>query len=270
VERVTRLSVSRLNMYFRCGMQFYYLVVKDRPVPPGWALVVGGSVHEAPHGNLKHKLAFQEFMPLDQVETAARDALAQRWDKEGVRLESEEHKKMGEKAARAEAIDTSVRLVRLHYRELAPTLRPTRVEHKWWLDVAGTDCTLTGIIDVQEALASLRELKTSKRSPTQADADDSLQLSLYALAIWKLDGALPERVWIDSLVHTKQEKLVQLQSARRPEDFGHLTNRIAAAFDAINKGVFVPAPVDAWCCSERFCGWWGMCPYARRPMSVSV
>jgi len=264
-----KLSVSRLNMFFRCGMQYYFREVQNISVPPAWAMVVGSSVNDAADRNLENKIARHELLPLDEVEAAARDSLVKRWRREGVVLDGE-YKEMGPRAARAAAIDVSVRLARLHHREVAPALEPTHVQRYWRLDVAGADLTLSGIIDVQEGAASVRDLKTSKKSPPVTEADDSLQLSLYALAVQTIDGALPQRVCLDYLIHTKEEKLVQLQSKRRAEDFGHLLNRIAAARDAIRKGVFVPAPVDSWCCSERFCGWWARCPYARRPMTVSM
>jgi CRISPR/Cas system-associated exonuclease Cas4 (RecB family) len=264
-----KLSVSALNMFFRCGMQYYFRHVCGISIPPGWSLVVGGSVHKAAQQDLNSKLHYQVLLPLAEIEAAARDAVLKRWGEEGVLLDGE-YKAMGEKAAQAEGIDTSVRLARLYHLAVAPQLQPTRVERYWRLDVAGADLTLTGIIDVQEGTATARELKTAKKAPPPSEADDSLQLSLYALVIEKIDGVLPERVWMDYLVHTKVEQVIQLESRRVPEDFGHLLNRIAAARDAIIKGVFTPAPMDAWCCSKKYCGWWARCPYARRPMSVSV
>jgi hypothetical protein len=68
----------------------------------------------------------------------------------------------------------------------------------------------------------------------------------------------------------KEMKLVTLESKRTAEDLPHLARRIQSAVQVMESGLFTPAPVDAWWCSKRFCGYWNICPYAARPVSVGA
>jgi len=262
-----RLSATSLQMLFRCGVQYAFRYIKGIVKPPGWALIVGKSVDEAVTRNLAEKIAKGTLLPKDAVLDIARDAVDHNWT-DDVRLEPDQEAAWSKLQAKAEAIDTSVMLAGLHHEKAAPRIEPTHVQRKWELDVEGADLTLSGVIDIQEGARAIRDTKTSKKSPQPTDAHTSVQLSMYAMAVWKEDGELPKEVALDYLVHTKEPKLVQIVSSRSPQDFDHLVQRIAAASEAIRRGVFVPAPLDSWWCSERWCGYWSECPYARRPVSI--
>jgi len=268
VSEKQRLSVSALNMLVRCGEQYRRRYLLNEKIPPGFALTVGIATDKSIGEDLGNKIQKGELLPDEAVKDIARDALVAEWDK-GVILE-EEYAALGFKKARAEAIDTSVMLSLLHHEEAAPTLEPTVVQRYWRLDVEGLPVELSGYIDIQEGAKSIRDSKTSKRSPASDEADKSFQLSTYAMAVDAIDGSIPEKVCLDYLVHTKQPKLVQLESKRERSDFDHVLRRIENASLAIEKGIFTPAPVDAWQCSKKWCGWHETCRFVRRPVSVTV
>ena len=264
------LSVSALNMLVKCGEQYRRRYLLNEKIPPGFALTVGKATHKSVERDLAHKIEKGELLPDEAVRDIARDALVAEWETPlGVILEKE-YAALGFKKARAEAIDTCVTLSSLHHEEVAPAIEPTWVERFWRLDVEGTPVELSGYIDIQEGAGAIRDTKTSKKSPSSDEADKSFQLSTYAMAVDAIDGAIPEKVCLDYLVHTKEPKLVQLESTRTRPDFDHVLRRIENASLAIEKGVFTPAPMDSWWCSPKYCGYHASCPYVKRPVSVTV
>lgn len=128
----------------------------------------------------------------------------------------------------------------------------------------------------------IRDTKTSGKSPTKSlmdgnknpgIADDSDQLTTYALASLVLDGKLPDLMVLDYLVYTPARhdtKYVPTKTVRTMDDLNVFLNRFSNAVHAYRKGIFVPAKADWWGCSETYCGYWGMCPYAKRPKLVQL
>ncbi len=129
---------------------------------------------------------------------------------------------------------------------------------------------------------TIRDTKTSGKSPTKSlmdgntqpgIADDSDQLTTYALASLVLDNKLPDLMVLDYLVYTPARhdtKYVPTKTTRTMEDLNVFLNRFANAVHAYRRGIFVPAKADWWGCSEKYCGYWNMCPYAKRPHQMAV
>ncbi len=268
MSKLFQLHVSGLSMLSKCGEQFRRRYVEGERVAPGVSLVMGTAVHKAIAANLNEKITAGKLLPSEQVQDIARDALAAEWEK-GIVLE-EDYAALGEKKAAAVATDTAVALAYLHHSEAAPGLNPTHVERAWVLDIDGLPVQLAGTIDVQEGSRAIRDTKTSKKSPAADVADTSLQLTTYCLAVRQHDGAVPERVGLDFLVHTKAPKLVQIESKRTDADFPHLLERVYQASRTIEAGLFTPAPLDAWWCSAKWCGYHATCQFAARPVTVQV
>jgi RecB family exonuclease len=264
-----RLSVSGLDMLTRCGEQYRFRYIDGIKSPPGWSLIVGRGVDDPVSADLGNKVVTGNLLPDEKIPDLARDATVRAWDEDEVQL-WDEQAEMGPAKAKAEAIDVAVTLAKLHHSQAAPAIQPTHVQRYWKLDVKGMDLELQGVIDVQEGAKAVRDTKTSKKSPQADEAEKNIQLTTYALAVRQIDGAAPEKVALDYLVHTKVPKLVQIEAARTDEDYRHLFERIYAAHQAVEKGTFMPAPLDSWWCSERWCGYWKQCRYARRPATVSV
>lgn len=128
----------------------------------------------------------------------------------------------------------------------------------------------------------IRDTKTSGKSPTKSlmdgsgspgIADDSDQLTTYALASLVLDKKLPDLMVLDYLIYTPKRhdtKYVPTKTVRDMNDINTFLNRFANAVHAYRTGIFVPAKADYWGCSETYCGYWSMCPYAKRPHSTGA
>jgi len=266
-----QLHVSGLNQLAKCGIAFEKRYLLNERTPPRVAMVVGTAVDRSVTENLAQKIESGDLLPEEQVQDTARDALVHEWER-GVEA-TEEDADDGTGHSREAAIDLSVDLATLHYRQAAPRIQPTHVQRSWTLDIEGLPLQLAGTIDIQEGALAIRDTKTSARSPQSGIVDTSLQLTTYAMAVSAHDGTIPRKVALDYLVRTprtQQSKLIQLESTRTQADFLPLLERIAQAERMLASGIFHPAPPDAWWCSKKFCPYWQACPYALRPVSVAA
>lgn len=263
-----QLHQSALDMLSKCGEQYYRRYVLGEKIPPGVAMVIGSATHKSIETNLAEVVRGNAMLPVEQVADVARDELEGLW-KSGVSL-SDEELAAGMKAVKGGAIDTAVALSRLHRTDLAPTLTPTAVERKFVIKLEGFPLDLAGQIDIQEGTARIRDTKTAAKSPSQADADDSIQFTMYGLAAKVLDGAGPTEFALDALVKTKVPKVATLKTTRTDDDYQMLLRRVERAATIIEKGAFVPARTTDWWCSKRFCGFWSTCPFSSRPVTVGA
>lgn len=267
------LSITQLRMLQRCGQQYVYRYLEGIKAPPGVALLVGRAVDDSVNFNLRSKIATGFLHAPELVEEVASASLRREWDAAGdVALDPEE-RSVGTSRTRDAAVDTSVALAGLHAREAAPALSPSRVQHRFELDlgaVAEKPVRFSGVIDVVETSGTVRDTKTAKRAPSADAAALDDQLTAYALAVHAETGAQAVPVFLDVLTKTKVPKYVQSGAVRIPEDYQPLLQRIVAARRSIDAGVFLPARPEDWWCSQKFCGYWDRCPFARRPVTTSV
>lgn len=266
-----QLHVSGLLTMSKCGIQFEKRYIQGLRVPSSVAAAVGTAVDRSVRADLRSKIDMDALLSEEQVADVARDALVEEWSN-GVEA-NEEDADEGLTASRDEAIDKSVDLAVFHRAIVAPGLRPTHVARGWTLDVDGLDIQLAGEIDIQEGHHSIRDTKTTAKSPTKTLADTSLQLTTYALAVRQHDKVIPETVALDYLVRTPKRhdlKLVQLESTRTDASFGPLLERVHQAQLQIESGIFTPAPPDSWQCSRKYCPFFEKCKFAVKPVSASV
>lgn len=264
-----QLHLSALDMLSKCGEQFRRRYIEKEKIPPGVAAIVGTGVDRSVTRNLGSKIETKALLSLEEVEAIARDSVANEFDAGGVMLTAEE-RFAGAAAVKGEAVDKAIRLAGLHAKEMAPALSPTHVQRAWVLDLKGYPMDLAGTIDVQEAAATVRDTKTSGKTPSAEIAHQSDQLTMYALAVQVLDGQAPAKVVLDYLVDLKTPKAVTFESTRSKEDFAVMLRRIENGIRAIEAGVFVPARQTDWWCNEKWCGYAGTCPYFRGKQQIAV
>lgn len=147
---------------------------------------------------------------------------------------------------------------------------------------AKAGCDLAGEMDVKEYYADsdtrvIRDTKTTGKKPSGAGTPDgaehkSEQLTVYAAAEKVLTGNLPSYLVLDYLIDYKREgpKHIPLATKRDMADVDEFLARFENAVHSIHTGVFVPINPDAWQCSARWCGFFSICPYARKPKSITV
>lgn len=269
VEGRPQLHITALNMLSFCGEQFRRRYVEGEIIPPGIAAIVGKATDHSVTRNLQNKIDHAELLPLEAVLDEARDGFERAWQSEGVRLTTEEVQEGVEKI-KGEAIDKAIRLSQLHAEAAAPLIQPSHVQRELVVTIKGYDYDLAMTLDVQEGAERIRDTKTAKKSPPKDAADDSDQLTQYALGVRVVDGMTPKEVALDYLVDNKTPIYKPLVSTRDERDFRVLLNRLESGILAIQRGVFVPVKRTDPMCSPKYCGYFSTCRYVREPRSVTT
>lgn len=285
----------------QCGYRWYRENVMGIRTPTNTTLAVGTGVDRSVGSNLAVKIDTGELLPLEQCRDIARDRTAKRLDHEEFRLDEDEVEG-GREAARGAALDRAVKLAGAHREQVAPWLYPTHVAQEFVIDVEGYDYQLVGEKDIREMRPSvgavIRDTKTRKgKQPDARSASNSTQLTMYSLAEFVDQGAVPAAVALDFLVSYKKRPGMGLGKTRwleaekkigRPPtdgvhfeqismrslaDFRPLLDRFALLDEARRKGVFYPDDPSRpgnWACSKKFCPHWDNCPYVRNPVTAAV
>ena len=263
-----QLHVTGLEMLSKCGELFRRVYIEKERKPPGVYVVVGKSTHRSVERDLRHKIEHRELLSLEEIQDTARDALVREWQHSDISLEPEELE-LGLQVVREQAIDKAVRLASLHHMDMAPQVEPVSVEHEWTIELPGYPMDLAGTIDILEA-GAVRDTKTSKKTPNERVAHESLQLTAYALAVKVIDKVEVGQVCLDYLIDTKTPQAKTYSSTRDADDYRVLLARIETATLAIQKGIFVPARESDWWCSAKWCGFYSTCRYVRRPKQFAA
>ena len=266
MDKKPQLHVSSLET--KCMEQFRRRYIEREIIPPGVALIVGTGTHKSVDANLTNKIKTGDLLTLQAVSDAARDGVSQEWDKSGVTLDPEEAA-LGIKTVKGMAIDKAVRLAKLHATQNAPKLTPTHVERSWALEIKGYPLDLVGRIDIQEP-TSVRDTKTSGKTPSADCAEKSIQIKAYAMAVKVLDGKMPETAHLDYLIDTAKPKSESFNHEPNEDDFRAVLNRVEVIAMAMERGVFVPIEPSHWCCSPKWCGYYATCKYIRRPKQFAA
>lgn len=268
VQKIEKPQLHTTAVNMQCGEAFRRRYLENEIIPPGVAALVGTATDRAVTRNLQSKLDTKTLLTLEEIADTARDGLNQAWES-GVKLDPEEMA-AGIKKVKGDATDKAVRLSCLHAKSKAPEIEPTRLQRKWVLELNGYPMDLVGAIDIQEA-RTIRDTKTTGKTPSEDIAHKSLQLTAYALAVAKIDGTAPEKVMLDYLIDNKTPVAKTYQSERGPEDFQIFLNRVEALIIAIEKGVFLPVSPDHWMCNPKWCGYASSCKfYTGKPKQFAI
>ena len=252
------LSNSQLEMYAKCGEQYRRAYIEKDREPPGIALHVGRACHAGIETNFSQKIESHKDLKVSHIRDAAVASLEEGIEQDGISLDGDE----SAESTIGRAIDETARVASHHGVEVAPEYQPTHVEEWVKLEIPKLETSLVGVIDLVDDKARVTDFKTARRSYNGSEAAESVQLTIYSLLHQKLTGAAPESVRLDVSAIGKDEiKRQVLESKRTPLDVEILARRIQSMMSGINAGVFPPAPVGAWYCSPKWCGFWHSCPY---------
>jgi len=275
-----RLSNSQVEMYLRCPRQYYFRYVRDEKRPPGIAMILGTGAHAA--------LEFTHHHIVDSGAPASNefvmDAFSASFDKGVPNIPKADWEK--EETTPGAIKDVGVRLVSLYNQKIAPQVKPQvigegkeqvrGIEKEFTVDIEGIpvlgfidliDTNDTSLVSAEELKlfqdqgkeipavmrTSVIDFKTKAKSLSQADVDNALQLTLYSYA-----EKIPS-VRFDQLLNQKVPKLKQMSSIRQASDHAWLKYVVKGVARAISAGVFPPCNPSEWCCSLKWCGFFGLC-----------
>lgn len=293
--RKPRYSPSSLGMISRCGVQYEFRYVEKIKEAPAAAPLGGRAVHGGIETNLRHRQQEGTEAPREMVAEAVvdrlRDEFADAEEVHGGVLFNEDEIEHGTDKVQGILLDRSVALAELHRTAVAPELRllepyerngkaVTGIEQSISIDAGPFD--IVAVLDVMTSDDQIRDCKTKirtagqSRSPTvpREPEQRNMQLATQDLVFRGFTGATPKRVSLDFLVDLapKKEKgrgyvardPVVKPHSRAPHTQGELQvllNRYQKLHEVAQSGIFTPADPGAWCCSERWCGYWHRCPY---------
>jgi hypothetical protein len=268
-------SNSALLTVEQCGEKYRRRYIERDIFPPSPRMLRGTVVHRAASRSLLQKMETEELPSTEEVMDLAASDFDRTW-RDGVLMSLEERQE-GAGAVRDRSMDFAVDLSGFHVQKVAPSIRPIGVERKIVVAPNDSDLEISGTIDLIDQTPTgevIRDLKTSEKSPPPSTAETSQQLTMYGLLRVAEVGRIPEKFSLDYLVRTpvkNEKKHVVLDTTRDRSDLQALINRINMAVEAVKRGVFMPAPPDAWYCSPTWCEYYDTCPYTnlgvRRPTS---
>lgn len=265
-------SVSRINTFMRCPMQFMYRYLEKFIIPPNAAMAEGSAVHA---GIEKYwsKISRHEEVVREEIIETSRDDIVTRFEEE---VEYDKEVEV------CESIDRVVRGTE--------TFLDDGVKEGWFplcepekqikCDIGGR--MFLGYLDLAVLDRADNEMivdtKTSGRKKSQADVNGSLQLQLYSYA------ESIDTVALHTIVITKTKNYPQhLIADVDDEVWDSMIQRFSRIADTIEHcmetGVFTPCSPDHWACSQKWCGFYSPrpgfegCPYGEparcRPRSLT-
>jgi hypothetical protein len=174
----------------------------------------------------------------------------------------------GEVNIRKRFLDSAVALAMLYRERVLPSVRPVDIEKYFRIDLKSRSFGFAGTMDLLTD-DGIDDLKTKRKSPTQRTVDDSIQLTIYGLG-YRLKMKRPaKKIRMVSLIETNSgTRSVDIKETHRgDEEVKSLLMRAELFTERVKAGVFMPAPVDHWKCSGRWCSFYYDCPFGSRARS---
>lgn len=246
-------SHSQYSKWKTCAKAYEFRYVQGLDTPASVNMFRGTAVHagaEAAHEfKIGHKLV--------PVLEAMQEEVANAFEKGKDEVQDWEGEQQGA------VKDSAIRLYAKYHHENLPKLRPVAAEEGFAVRI-GT-VPLTGFIDLVEQTAgfgtpkaddpvTIVDLKTSSAKWSASDVEKDTQLTLYSMI------RRTPLVRIDNLVALKGGPAFhRLESTRSVDQQRVFLEDLEETAEFVRRGVFPKAPIDSWACSEKWCGYWGMC-----------
>jgi hypothetical protein len=215
--------------------------------PPTVRQLVGTATHDAVAKNLEQKITSETDLPLDDV----LDAYSSVFDAEATLIEQPDE-------PIGKGKDSGVGLVKLHHREIAPTITPLAVEKQAQFTIGGHNySTYIDLVDKQPNGKQVNELKTAKQASD--GAQHVFQLIGSAIAERQDTGEVEASLGLDILVRTKMPKHVPIRWGPVTDATIALFSRqIDTANQMVKTGLFPATGIQNRACS--WCGYTALCP----------
>jgi RecB family exonuclease len=233
------LSISQLETYLGCPLRYYFQRNWQIPVPPTAPLLFGNILH----GALKEVVFTAANHPEQLNEQSIRDILERRWPRGGFgdAVQERKYKQLGAEQLEALRVLWRGRRMALLYQEMPFEIR-----------LAG--CKVVGRVDQihrnESGGVELVEYKTGTPH-TQKQADQSLQLTLYAKACREVLG-----LELSALVLYNLATQEAIHTTRSGSEFSDLERQVRETSRNIQAGRFSARP--GYHC--RFCAFRAICP----------
>lgn len=256
------LSHSQVQMYKRCGMQYYFRYIRQMVRPPNAFMTWGGAVDTAENHNYESKIDSGE----DEPESVLTDVYA-----EDFKARKDQTDWQGEKPEDWES--NGLGLVKLFRADVAPRTEPIAVQKEYSIEFDNVPFTFLGYADLIAVESDINgnglyeviiDNKCSKRTPPEGLIRIHPQLTAYA-ACYQAQKGQVAAVGLNVLVSRKKENEAVFQRSIRTEhDINRYWKTVQTVYQSICAGIFVPASeingsMVNWVCTPERCGWWDIC-----------
>jgi hypothetical protein len=250
--------------YTKCGEAYRRRYVLEQLIPSNSFMVQGRGVHKAAE---ELHLSIIGGSPISSAEMVQHYSDVH--DTEIVDAEIKEDLTEGQ------IKDTGVMLTRKYHTVAlgggrdsktgapVPAVKPVAAEQVFRVKVRPENSDpipFLGVIDLVEE-GSISDLKTKKKAASQAEADNSLQLSMYAHVT-----GIPN-VRLDQLVKptkTMGVRFLRTESIRDRRETLHAVDVVAEVAQDIASGRFRRTNPENWWCTEKWCPYWKDCRGRKR------
>lgn len=239
------LSISRINTFGRCPMQFYFRYCLGLTAPPSGALSLGSSFHVAAEYHDKQKIVSHANLNVEEV----LDVFSADFDER-----SHETAWMdGEKPGTFK--DQGVGLLRIYHREIAVNVQPASVERRFEIPFYNKDWDFVGYIDLIDDNDLIIERKTIGRRPPAPQADHMLQTVAYT-AGFRWEGNTESGARIDYVVKNKKPIVVSYPFQVVDAQVEFFLSQAARVAHMIENEMFMNSRhLSPFPCSHKFCGY---------------
>lgn len=241
------MSSSSLSTLLRCGLQWQFAYVDRIKSPPSVRQLIGTATHKAVETNLEQKITSETDLPVNDV----LDAYSTSWDKEAPDISAPDE-------PLGTAKDAGAGLVKLHHREVAPTITPLAVEKQSQFTIGGRHySTFIDLVAKKPEGKQVRELKTAKQ--TSDGAQHMFQLVGATIAERQNTGEIETDMQLDMLIRTKEPKVHTINwGPITAATIGVFSKQIETANQMVKSGLFPANGVQNRACS--WCGYTAICP----------
>lgn len=254
------LSYSQLSTFLRCPRQYQYRYMRGMRPPATGVVVQSRAFHETLARNFRLKAASGSDLPLSEMLSFFVERFEQALAHGEVALEP--HEKAGILK------DQGAALVAVHHRDIASSVRPSLVEHRFRIGLGEeAPFDLVGVWDLVEQDGVVVDHKAYRKAPTQEMVDHDLQIGLYALAFCTLSGDKACDLRIDAVIKDANPWVRQIHTRRTLADCEWMKALLIEVGRAIEAKRFYPNPTG-WFCTPRFCPAWTRCMNLPIPKEV--
>jgi RecB family exonuclease len=236
------LSSSQINKYLSCPKQYEReYVLGERPeVKRPIAMSIGSAVHKMAEITLQAELDNISLPELELYLQANPQGML-----EGSNLEDQSLEYW---------VNYSQILYKTWYKNVGNSIMPLSTEKRF--DSYVGDVPVMGFIDyvdISSGKPEICDLKVVKRSKSEADCRNSVQLAMYAITQEN------PCVRFDSLVKTKTPKVGVARHTFTKGELAYYTDLIGEVATNISKGNFPMTSPTQWMCTPKWCDHYNTC-----------
>ena len=243
-RQLRSISPTQLRTYDTCPLQYRMRYVERVPTTDSPASLVGQAVHAALERNFLEKRHSGYDLEQDEAAEIYDDVWISRLPPGSASGPSADEFE--------EAYASGQSVLDLYLTEVAPSVIPHLIEHRFRFDIPGVQVQLVGTVDLIDRNGVVIDHKTSWRAYPESYPDQDLQLQCYAIGYGVFragsrirPGNLPApffipKVRVDVLVREDPPFVQQLHGTYGREDLEDFAARAAGIVAGIEAARFDP------------------------------